>query len=102
MHLPHGRIAWGATGSTMHNPPIWEAPAGWLPVCWRLYRPAKKKLDDGWPESEKGKDVDVKYIEEEDVRRYQKREWTYDVDEDVMWGRSNEISENMWWEEQVM
>ena len=23
-----------------------------------------KKLDDGWPESEKGKDVDVKYIEE--------------------------------------
>ena len=24
----------------------------------------KKKLDDGWPESEKGKDVDVKYIEE--------------------------------------
>ena len=26
--------------------------------------PPKKKLDDGWPESEKGKDVDVKYIEE--------------------------------------
>ena len=26
--------------------------------------PKKKKLDDGWPESEKGKDVDVKYIEE--------------------------------------
>ena len=24
----------------------------------------RKKLDDGWPESEKGKDVDVKYIEE--------------------------------------
>ena len=23
-----------------------------------------KKLDDGWPESEKGTDVDVKYIEE--------------------------------------
>ena len=23
-----------------------------------------QKLDDGWPESEKGKDVDVKYIEE--------------------------------------
>ena len=23
-----------------------------------------KKLDDGWPESEKGKDVDVKYKEE--------------------------------------
>ena len=23
-----------------------------------------KELDDGWPESEKGKDVDVKYIEE--------------------------------------
>ena len=23
-----------------------------------------KKLDDGWPESEKGKDVDVKYVEE--------------------------------------
>ena len=23
-----------------------------------------RKLDDGWPESEKGKDVDVKYIEE--------------------------------------
>ena len=22
------------------------------------------KLDDGWPESEKGKDVDVKYMEE--------------------------------------
>ena len=25
---------------------------------------AIQKLDDGWPESEKGKDVDVKYIEE--------------------------------------
>ena len=23
-----------------------------------------QELDDGWPESEKGKDVDVKYIEE--------------------------------------
>ena len=23
-----------------------------------------EKLDDGWPESEKGKDVDVEYIEE--------------------------------------
>ena len=28
-----------------------------VPLC-------SKKLDDGWPESEKGKDVDVKYIEE--------------------------------------
>ena len=25
---------------------------------------ALQKLDDGWPESEKGKNVDVKYIEE--------------------------------------
>ena len=27
-------------------------------------RPRFLQLDDGWPESEKGKDVDVKYIEE--------------------------------------
>ena len=27
-------------------------------------KPPNLKLDDGWPESEKGKDVDVKYIEE--------------------------------------
>ena len=46
----------------------------------------RKKLDDGWPESEKGKDVDVKYIEER--RRCEKiseeRVNIYDVDEDVM------------------
>ena len=44
-----------------------------IPKRPKLGRPTKKhpqktnpkqKLDDGWPESEKGKDVDVKYIEE--------------------------------------
>ena len=29
-----------------------------------LTRSPTKELDDGWPESEKGTDVDVKYIEE--------------------------------------
>ena len=35
-------------------------------IAWicQKYMPPPKKLDDGWPESEKGKDVDVKYIEE--------------------------------------
>ena len=32
--------------------------------CSSENKKVPKKLDDGWPESEKGKDVDVKYIEE--------------------------------------
>ena len=37
---------------------------GWCHRTTTRLRSPKKKLDDGWPESEKGKDVDVKYIEE--------------------------------------
>ena len=33
-------------------------------IFWLGVGGGKDKLDDGWPESEKGTDVDVKYIEE--------------------------------------